>query len=76
MAAGCKKADRNRKSGQNARYIAERRQEVNKRRRMATHAERCQGFKKMCMATPRGSARNIRRRPLQEAYAERMAEAA
>lgn len=64
--AGCAKAGRNKKTGQNARYINERRREVNKRRKMERHAKRC--APKVDPLMPRGITRSLRRVHKHEAW--------
>lgn len=57
MASGCAKADRNRRSPNNAAYKAGNRQAVNAKRKQARHAR----TKGKLLAVPRGSARKDRR---------------
>lgn len=63
--AGCKKADRNRKSSHNMAYKAQKRDELNKKRRMAKDRK----FREWKKANPpkvaKGSARAARRVHLQ-----------
>lgn len=71
--AGCAKADRNRKSAQNAVYKATNRQEINKKRRQARAAKQAEKKAKKWALVPlknprRGSARFLRRKDLQLAY--------
>jgi hypothetical protein len=58
------KADRKRKGAANIRYKAEGRHDVNKKRKMAKHAKMV-ASKKEELSIPRGTARAMRRLPLQ-----------
>lgn len=70
MASGCRKADRHRKSAQNAAYKSGNRRKVNSDKKVARHKKQCVG---KVLAVPRGTARSKRRLGKQQAYAARQA---